>query len=158
MPAVWTHPTDWFAVCVEILRSAGLLFALCWVLTFCSALCEQFVCAAQGRAGCCCASDTVQRRVGCLWHSPGEGRVPLTQPRERQGAAASDMGCLSPGTVFLSSRFQPAQLFCANTFVVICGHIYFKKSSVHPYRIVAVCQWVGLCYIVKTTIRMESKM
>lgn len=46
------HPTDWLAVCVEILHFAGLLFALGCVLAFRSALCQAV----------------------CLY-SPGEGRA-----------------------------------------------------------------------------------
>lgn len=80
---------------------------------------------------------------------PGEGRMllllPLTQPRGGQGAAAaaSDTGCLSPGTVLLSSCFQPAQLFCANTFVVICGHIYSRSHQfTRTELLLSVNEWV----------------
>lgn len=122
------HRTDWLAVCVELLCFVGLLCALCWALTFCSALSSSL----------------------------------SVQPRGRQGVqgpvVTPDMGCLAPGSSVAAVAVFSLLNCSVQTYLWSWQDLYSKESSAHPYRIVVACQRVGLCYVFKTTTRMEQKM
>lgn len=73
-------------------------------------------------------------------------------------AATSDMGCLSPGgSVAAVAVFRQLD-HSVQTNLGSRQDFYPKESSAHPYRIVVVCQRVGLCHVVKTATRLGSKM